>query len=42
MVVLGMWTSGEETVRKAAVDLHNNLDLAIRQQKVSGFPMLHA
>ncbi|KAJ5338062.1 hypothetical protein N7452_004790 [Penicillium brevicompactum] len=33
MVVLGMWTSGEETVRKAAVDLHNNLDLAIRQQK---------
>ncbi|CAG8277110.1 unnamed protein product [Penicillium olsonii] len=33
MVVLGMWTSGEETARKAAVDIHNNLDAAIRQQK---------
>lgn len=38
MVVLGMWTSGEETARKAAVDIHNNLDSAIRQQKVSGLP----
>ncbi|CAG8054329.1 unnamed protein product [Penicillium salamii] len=33
MVVLGMWTSDEETTRRAAVDIHNNLDLAICQQK---------
>jgi hypothetical protein len=34
MVVLGMWASGEESARSAAVDIHHNLDSAVRAQKV--------
>ncbi|KAK2761629.1 hypothetical protein FQN54_001457 [Arachnomyces sp. PD_36] len=33
MVVIGLWASGEESSRSAAVDLHKLLGTAIRQQK---------
>ncbi|KAJ5548347.1 hypothetical protein N7513_005581 [Penicillium frequentans] len=33
MVVIGMWASGEESAKSAAVELHDKIDLAIRDQK---------
>lgn len=34
MVVIGMWASGEESAKSAAVELHDKIDLAIRDQRV--------
>lgn len=34
MAVLGLWASGEQSSRSSAVELHNKLDLAIREQRV--------
>lgn len=34
MVVIGMWVSGEESAKSAAVELHETLNLAIRDQRV--------
>ncbi|CEJ62810.1 Putative C2H2 type zinc finger domain protein [Penicillium brasilianum] len=33
IVAIGMWTSGERSTQSAAVELHNNLDSAIRDQR---------
>jgi len=34
MVVIGMWASGEESAKSAAVELHDKINLAIRNQRV--------
>lgn len=35
MVVIGLWVSKERSAQSAAIDLHKNMDSAIRQQTVS-------
>jgi hypothetical protein len=42
MVAIGLWVSGEQSARCAAAELHEKLDLAIRDQRVcmSAFPIL--
>jgi hypothetical protein len=40
MIVIGLWTSGEQSAQTAAVELHDRLDLAIRDQKVR-WPLWH-
>jgi hypothetical protein len=34
VMVLGMWTSGEQSAQSAAVELYDKLDFAIRGQRV--------
>lgn len=34
MIAIGMWTSGEQSARSAAVELYDQLDFAIRNQRV--------
>jgi hypothetical protein len=34
IVAIGMWTSGERSTQSAAVELHDSLDFAIRDQTV--------
>ena len=34
MTVIGMWTSREQSARSAAVELHEKLDDAVRDQSV--------
>jgi len=37
MVVIGLWATGEAASQSAARDLHDNLDVAIREQRVGVF-----
>jgi hypothetical protein len=34
IVAIGIWTSGERSTQSAAMELHDNLDSAIRDQRV--------
>lgn len=37
MVVIGLWATEKPASQSAARDLHDNLDVAIREQRVSVF-----
>lgn len=34
VMAIGMWTSGEQSAQSAAVEFHDKLDVAIRDQRV--------